>query len=122
MTYDFDDNTPIYLQLIEIFSKAIATGVIQPGEKMDTVRDLAVSYGVNPNTMQRALAAMEADGLLYSERTKGRFVTEDREKIRALREILAKEVLKSFIHQMKELDFTPEDAILQIEKNWREEE
>ena len=118
MSYVFDGSTPIYLQLIQLFSREIATGERSSGEKVDPVRELAVRYGVNPNTMQRALAAMESEGLMYSERTRGRFVTEDAERVRAVRRELAGKVLQDFVVQMKELRFTLGEAVDQVEQNW----
>ncbi len=118
MAYHFDANTPIYLQLIRIFQREIATGIRKPGEKVDPVRDLALQYGVNPNTMQRALAAMESEELMYSNRTKGRFVTENHERVAQIRRELAEQVLQEFIAQMKELQFTATEAVVQVEQNW----
>lgn len=118
MSFHFDPNTPIYLQLIEIFSKEIASEMRKPGEKVDPVRELAIQYGVNPNTMQRALAAMESEGLMYSDRTRGRFVTEDAGKVLSTRQELAEKVLLNFIEQMKELHFNKKDALKKIDEYW----
>ena len=81
MTWSFDDNLPIYLQIIRILKYELARGKYQPGEKLPAVRELAMTAGVNPNTMQKALAELERDGLVKSQRTAGRFVTDDKEKI-----------------------------------------
>ena len=85
----YDTNVPIYLQLIEKIQRMIVTGEWRAGERIPAVRELALAFGVNPNTMQRALAELERDGLLYSERTSGRFVTEDQAHILRLRDSLA---------------------------------
>ena len=81
MSWSFDDNLPIYLQIIRILKSDLARGKYQPGEKLPAVRELAMAAGVNPNTMQKALSELERDGLVKSQRTSGRFVTEDKEKI-----------------------------------------
>ena len=77
MQWQFSNDAPIYTQLIQQVKVGIVTGAFPPGERLPSVRDLATEAGVNPNTMQRALAELERDGLVYSQRTAGRFVTED---------------------------------------------
>ena len=74
---EFNGGLPIYSQIVELFKRRIASGELGPGDKVAAVRDLAVDLGVNPNTMQKALAALEQEGLLYTERTSGRYVTND---------------------------------------------
>ena len=73
----FDMSRPIYAQIVERLKAKILAGIYPPGGHLDSVRDMAAAAGVNPNTMQRALAQLEAEGLVYTERTTGRFVTED---------------------------------------------
>ena len=85
MGWILDKNRPIYLQLVETLQSRIVSGAYPPGAKIDSVRDLAAEAAVNPNTMQRALAELEQSGLLRAERTAGRFVTEDKELIAAVR-------------------------------------
>ena len=118
MEWHFDDNMPIYTQLVYQIKFAIVSGELSPGERMAGVRDLAADAGVNPNTMQRALAAMESEELMYSNRTKGRFVTENHERVAQIRRELAEQVLQEFIAQMKELQFTATEAVVQVEQNW----
>ena len=79
---------PVYLQLIEQLELAIITGEYPPGEKIPGVRDLAAQAQVNPNTMQRALAELEARGLLETQRTAGRTVTSDTEKLAQARKLV----------------------------------
>ena len=76
MKWDFSSDAPIYAQLILQIKVGIVSGAFPPGERLPSVRDLATEAGVNPNTMQRALTELERDGLVYSQRTAGRFVTE----------------------------------------------
>ena len=81
MKWQFKNDAPIYTQLIEQIKVGIVTNVFPPGERLPSVRDLAAEAGVNPNTMQRAMAELERQGLVYSQRTSGRMVTEDKEEM-----------------------------------------
>jgi len=117
MTWQFQNDTPIYAQLIHQITQRIVAGAYKLGEKLPSVRDLAAEAGVNPNTMQRALTELERGGLVYSQRTTGRFVTEDREMIEAAKDNLAREQVKSFLVVMMGLGYgVPEIvALLQNE-------
>ena len=88
MTYEFNNEQPLYLQLLNEFRRKIATGEWQPGEKTDSVRNLALLYEVNPNTVQRALAELEREELAFAERTMGRFICDRPERIKQLRKDL----------------------------------
>ena len=77
MEWTFRNDLPIYSQLVEQIKLGIVSGAYVPGERLSSVRDLATDAGVNPNTMQRALQELEREGLVFSQRTSGRFVTED---------------------------------------------
>lgn len=105
MPWEFDANRPIYLQLMEQLKINIITGIYPPGSKIPSVRDLAMETGVNPNTMQRALTELERENLLYSQRTNGRFVTEDEKMIKQLQKELAQQQMKEFISNMKTIGF-----------------
>jgi GntR family transcriptional regulator len=89
----------------------IAAGRLTPGEKIDSIRELAASYVVNPNTVQRALLELERDGLLLTQRANGKFVTEDAKMIRELRADLAAERLEAFLSAMEALGFSPEEIL-----------
>lgn len=103
MTYIFDNSQPIYLQLIEIFKTYIANETWLPGQKIDSVRILALEFGVNPNTVQRSLTELESAGLAYSLRTSGRFITEDQAKIEKLKQDLANSLTEKYISQIRTL-------------------
>ena len=90
MSFEFDNNKPIYLQLVDIIKLKIISKELKPGSKLSSVRDMAQEFGVNPNTMQRALSELERENLLYSQRTSGRFVTDNEDNINQLREEVAK--------------------------------
>ena len=116
MAYQYQANIPIYLQLVDSFKYRIASGDLKAGSKLDSVRDLAIRYEVNPNTMQRALAELERDGLVYADRTVGRFITENKELISKMREASAHEIIGQFIQQMKSLGYSDLEALEMIKK------
>lgn len=122
MERKFDNKKPIYMQIIEEIKLLIVSGTLAPGEKMDSVRELAQNFGVNPNTMQRALAELERENLLYTERTSGKFVTSDGGLIMAVRDLLAEEELKRFLNYMEKISYTKEDVIEKIRSFRKEKE
>ena len=105
MAWELDADRPIYAQLVERIQKEIMSGKYQPGEKLPSVRDLAV----NPNTMQKAFAELERSGLIVTQRTNGRTVTEDTELIGNTREQLAAGHVRNFINNMQELGYQREE-------------
>ena len=120
MSWDLKSDRPIYAQLIEQLELKICSGIYALGSKLPSVRDLAQEASVNPNTMQRALAKLEEDGLLYTNRTSGRFVSEDVKLVQKTIYSLAQEHLQEFIEKMKRLGFDQKD-ILNILANMLEE-
>ena len=111
MIWTFKDDRPIYSQLVDLIKIGIVSSEWLPGAKLPSVRDLAEEAGVNPNTMQRALADLERDGLVYSKRTSGRYITEDNDMIDSVRKTIAEENINSFLDSMKKLGFTPEETL-----------
>lgn len=109
MPWNLDSSRPIYLQIIERVQMDIITGRYQPGDKLPSVRDLAQEAAVNPNTMQKALSELERSGLIYSQRTSGRFITEDKELIHQMQKELAAAEVSAFVAHMKQLGITPEE-------------
>ena len=109
MPWNPDSSRPIYLQIIERVQMDIITGRYQPGDKLPSVRDLAQEAAVNPNTMQKALSELERSGLIYSQRTSGRFITEDKELIHQMKKELAAAEVSAFVAHMKQLGITPEE-------------
>ena len=122
MQWHFSNDAPIYTQLIQQVKAGIVTGAFPPGERLPSVRDLATEAGVNPNTMQRALAELERDGLVYSQRTAGRFVTEDNTMINQAKRSLAERHVKTFLEAMLRLGFQKDEIIDLISKELGEEE
>lgn len=122
MTWQFTNGAPIYSQLIHQIKQGIVSGAFPPGERLPSVRDLATEAGVNPNTMQRALSELERDGLVYSQRTAGRFVTEDREMIEVAKRSLAQAHIRSFLMTMTRLGFEREEILDLVRREAEEEE
>ncbi|WP_300748925.1 GntR family transcriptional regulator [uncultured Oscillibacter sp.] len=122
MQWQFSNDAPIYTQLIQQVKVGIVTGAFPPGERLPSVRDMATEAGVNPNTMQRALAELERDGLVYSQRTAGRFVTEDNTMINTAKRSLAERHVKTFLEAMLRLGFRKDEIIDLISKELGEEE
>ena len=109
MGWSFQNDLPIYTQLVDAIKFSIVSGELLPGARMSTVRDLALEAGVNPNTMQRALQQLEREGLVYSQRSSGRFVTEDVSAIDRARSALAAEYVRRYRDSMRSLGFTEEE-------------
>ena len=118
MQWELRGDRPIYQQLVEKLTEQIVSGQLAAGEKVPPVRELAAQAGVNPNTMQRALAEMESRGLLVTQRTAGRTVTSDTALIAKTRQALAASLAQDFLAQAKALGLTREEilALLQQEE------
>lgn len=116
MAWNLDADRPIYAQILERIQMQIIAGVYQPGAKIPSVRELAADAGVNPNTMQKALSELERSGLVCTQRTSGRVVTEDRNMIEETRNKIAKEQIQEFMQRMKELGFEKEDILALLQK------
>lgn len=110
MPWDLLNDRPIYTQLLEQIKRRIVSGEYHAGERLPSVREYAAEAGVNPNTMQKALAELEREGLVWTERTAGRFITEDDTLIQQIREELAREQIQAFIKAMKDLGYSPKDS------------
>lgn len=111
MPWNLNSDRPIFIQIIEKIQMDIISGLYRPGDKLPSVRELAQEASVNPNTMQKALSELERTGLVYSQRTSGRFITEDMTMIEKLKSELAKEMVTQFLENMQKLGFQKEDAI-----------
>ncbi|MCI5953121.1 MAG: GntR family transcriptional regulator [Lachnospiraceae bacterium] len=121
MAWDLDADRPIYAQLVERIQMQIVSGQYLPGGKLPSVRDLAAVAAVNPNTMQKAFAELERSGLIITQRTNGRTVTEDEEMIRKIRAELAREHVDMFFAKMKELGYSEQDAVDLVKKKYEGE-
>ena len=116
MNWQFSNDAPIYAQLIRQIRAGIVSGAFSPGERLPSVRDLAMEAGVNPNTMQRALAQLETEGLVRTERTSGRYVTEDIALIEQLRADTARTLASDFLEKMRGIGYSPARAAALLEQ------
>lgn len=116
MAWSFKEDRPIYTQLLEQIQARIVTGQYKSGERLPSVRELAAEAGVNPNTMQRALAELERIGLVYSQRTSGRMITDDAQKIGEMKMQLAQDVIEEFLQNMKKLGYEQKEIAQLIEQ------
>ncbi|MCL2851431.1 MAG: GntR family transcriptional regulator [Defluviitaleaceae bacterium] len=109
MMSEFDNNQPIYQQIVEQIRLSIAKGELSPGAKVASVRDMALRFRVNPNTMQKSLAKLEDMGYLHSERTSGRFVTDDLALIETLKAEIPSKITGKYVSDMTEFGIAAGD-------------
>lgn len=122
MPWNLKSDRPIYAQLIEQIQLMIVSGIYPAGAKLPSVRDMAADAAVNPNTMQRALSQLESEGLLFSQRTSGRFVTEDGDRIMQIKNNLAVEIIHEFLDKMNQLGYDREQTFSLLNRIMKEEE
>ena len=121
MPWNLDSDRPIYLQLMERIQHDIISGIYKPGDKLPSVRELAMEASVNPNTMQKALSELERIGLVHSRRTSGRFITEDETMIKQLKTETATEHIREFLKSMEYLGFTRPEILELVQDTMKEE-
>ena len=117
MAWELDNKRSIYSQLVNVILRRIVTCVYPAGSKLESVRDLAQEAGVNPNTMQRALQELENTGIINTQRTSGKYVTEDKDMIDGIRNDLAEDLIKKLLQEMKELGFDKSDVEKMIKRD-----
>ncbi|MBQ2917546.1 MAG: GntR family transcriptional regulator [Clostridia bacterium] len=115
MNFIFDNDRPIYIQLVEQLKEYIVSGKFKAGEKLPSVREFAMQIKVNPNTVQKALAEIENQKLIYTERTNGKFVTENQELIENVKKELANQKVQKYFQDMNKLGINKEDAITYLQ-------
>lgn len=120
MSWKFDEKSPIYVQIAQHIKMQIISQKIKNGDQLPTVRELAEEAGVNPNTMQRAFSELEREGMVYSQRTSGRFVTEDTDLIMQKRREVAEAELESFVNNMQKMGFQINDITSVLESYIKE--
>lgn len=116
MEYIFDNERPIYIQLVEMIRINIVSGKYQKGQKLPSVRELALIMKVNPNTMQKALVELENEKLIYTERTNGKYVTEDEELIEKTKKELAQEKVNNYLRSMENIGINYELAVRYLQE------
>ena len=115
MEFTFDNNIPIYIQLLEYLKIYLISGVFKSGDKLPSVREFALTFKVNPNTMQKALSELESMKLIYTERTNGKYVTKDSKLIEKLKDEYAVTLAKSYFEGMKKIGLGKADSIKYLE-------
>ncbi|KFX58650.1 GntR family transcriptional regulator [Clostridium botulinum] len=120
MGWEFKDDRPIYLQLIDQLQLRIISGIYITGDKLPSVRELASEASVNPNTMQKALTELERKNLVFTQRTSGRFITEDIDLINKIRNDIAKKEIESFLNNMKNIGYAQNEIINIMDKFMKE--
>ncbi|GGA52179.1 GntR family transcriptional regulator [Paenibacillus physcomitrellae] len=111
MSLEFDNNTPIYLQIMNYFKRQIVNGSLAPGDKIPSVRELAAELQINPNTIQRTFQELEREEIVETRRGLGRFVTSEGSKIMEIKKEMAGDLLEKFVQGMKELGFADRDIV-----------
>lgn len=107
----FDDKRPIYTQIVDYLKGKIINGEFKEGEKLPSVREIATTLKVNPNTVQRSYQVLELEDIVFTQRGKGSFVTEDKDKVKELKLSMANEIVNNFIKDMKNLGFERNEVI-----------
>jgi GntR family transcriptional regulator len=111
----FNSNTPIYLQVIESIKKELVLGILKPGDKLPSTRELAIQYNINPNTAARVYNEMELSQLCFTKRGLGTFVTESIETISSIKSDMANQLITHFVDEMTELGYSDNELIQLIE-------
>ena len=115
MDFTFDNNIPIYIQLLEYMKIYLISGTFKCGDKLPSVREFSTTFKVNPNTMQKALSELENMNLIYTERTNGKYVTKDQKLIDKLKDEYAITLAKSYLKGMKRIGLGKADSINYLE-------
>ncbi len=110
----FDSNTPIYMQVSTDIKRKIIKGHYKPNDKIESVRDLADLYGVNPNTVQKSMQDLESQKLLYSERTLGRFICNDIEVINSIKMQIAHQTITDFILSLESIGLSLDEGLTML--------
>ncbi|WP_379152896.1 GntR family transcriptional regulator [Paenibacillus sp. sgz5001063] len=117
MTIEFDNNQPIYLQIMNYLKGEIVTGKLKPGDKIPSVRELAAELQINPNTVQRTFQELEREEIVETRRGMGRYVTGNEQTILTIKKEMAQDVLERFFRGMQELGFQSEEILTAVAEN-----
>lgn len=120
MSLKFNNNIPIYIQVIDDIKKNIVTGVLVMGEKLPSGRDLALKYKINPNTSNRIYKELEAEAICFTKRGLGTYITEDPNKIKSIREEMAAGFFEHFFEGMKNLGYSKEELHQKINEKYKD--
>lgn len=118
---EFNNSISIYVQIMDEVKRWIISGKLKGGDKLPAVRELALEFKVNPNTIQRMYQELEGEGIVYSQRGIGRFVIEDKEKINNIKMTISRSIVKNFVDEMKSLGFQNPEIVAAINDYGQEE-
>ncbi|MGF7397962.1 GntR family transcriptional regulator [Thermoanaerobacterium thermosaccharolyticum] len=121
MKIEFNEKMPIYIQIMDMIKRDIATKKLNGGDKLPSVREMAETLKVNPNTVQRAYQELERENVTYTQRGMGTFITENTEKLASLKIEMAKEIVGSFVTSMRSLGFNSNEILEIIEEYIKKE-
>lgn len=113
MAWSFTADRPVYIQIADRIKKSVLSGQYKAGEQIPAVRQLALEAAVNPNTVQHAFTELEDEGLIISQGTQGRFVTEDTAVIQAVRKDMALHIARTFMKEMDQLS-VPQEEVMEL--------
>ena len=116
MPHNFDNQTPIYIQIMDVIKTEIISGKYQLGQKLPSVRDFAFQFDANPNTVQKALFELEEMGLIVTERTSGKYVTSDEKVLLDKRFLVVDKIIEDFFKSMAKIGIDKEEAKKLINK------
>lgn len=116
MSFNFKDNIPIYLQIMDDIKYQLVSGKLKQGDQVDSVRNLAVYYGANPNTIQKSLMELERENLMKSERTSGRFICASEESIKNIKNKMAESITSTYLEDMKKIGYSKSAVISYIDE------
>jgi len=119
---EFDERTPIYIQIMDLIKKRIGRGDLKSGDKLPSVREMAEELKVNPNTVQKAYQELEREGIIFTLRGMGSFITQDSEKILDLKKVMVREIIAKFLKDVRELNFSKDEILSLLDKYWKESE
>ncbi|SFE09310.1 GntR family transcriptional regulator [Paenibacillus algorifonticola] len=122
MPIEFDNNQPIYIQIMNYIKQQIISGKLNPGDKIDSVRELAVELQINPNTIQRTFQELEREGIVETRRGLGRYVTSEEVAIVSIKKEMAADLLGRFIQGMRDLGFKQDDIVTIVSEAVSKEE
>lgn len=116
MNYNFNNDTPIYLQIVDIITNDISSGKLKPGQKILSVREYAMLFKANPNTICKALSILEDKKLIYTERTNGKYVSNNLDIIKSHKEEVFEEKINDFLKDMINMGYTKDEVINKIKE------
>ncbi|MBQ4137367.1 MAG: GntR family transcriptional regulator [Clostridia bacterium] len=115
-----ENGSPIYVQIVKHVKRRIASGAIADGDEMISRRALSALLGINPNTVQKAYAILESEGLISSHSGAASYAVVDAEAVKRIRSEMLEDDISSVVSSLKQMNLTKEEALDLIERMWSE--